>query len=320
MRECVPGVAFLVGSTKAHRKVIAEDYVDVGPQVDPVLGVPGDDSRRVPPIAGDEVADGLGATGDTQVVGLRKAITEKVAGTGRIGRDDIRVPLGDQTRVIVVDVELDEFCLWAVVFPSVPSGRCPVIISAGAASKLMADCTGGMDHVVRSHTCRHRELRRAHRTPLGDDLDHARRRLGSVEGRRGRTFDDFDTLDVLGVDVVQRAAPGSSRVAAAVVIRVPILWTQAEGIVDPDAVHVDKGLVTDQDAGEATDINGRSRPEAPGTSGEVEAGRSCSQHLLHGGDGDLCGDRCRVNDSNRVPDRPPLCTAHRPCDDDRVEL
>src|SRR5690606_40351911 len=107
----------------------------------------------------------------------------------------------------------------------------------------------GIREPVAPELRRHVEDRSARRAPLGDDLDHAVRGFGPVEGSGGRSLDDLDALDILRVDVVQ-ARGGATRTSA------------RDGAVHPDAIDVHDGIVRDTHAGDAADADrGAAEPD-----------------------------------------------------------
>src|SRR5690606_38817191 len=86
-------------------------------------------------------------------------------------------------------------------------------------------------------------------TALRRDLDHAVRCRGAVECRRGRPLQDFDALDVLGIDIVDprdALAAQPDRKGARIVVH-------------GDAVDDEQRLVRKVDAGRAADTHARAR-------------------------------------------------------------
>ena len=82
---------------------------------------------------------------------------------------------------------------------------------------------------------------------LGEDLDHAGRRFSAVQGGRGRSFQDFDVVDRLGVDVVQ------PRRSAAAARADPVGVAEPAPSIHPHAVDVHDRLIRLREARGAAD-------------------------------------------------------------------
>ena len=80
---------------------------------------------------------------------------------------------------------------------------------------------------------------------LGDDLNDAGRRVGTVERRRRRSFHDFDALDVVGTEVVERgdrlAAESLESVSAAADGDIVALAAERANAIDEDERRIREG-------------------------------------------------------------------------------
>ena len=102
------------------------------------------------------------------------------------------------------------------------------------------------------------------RALLGDDLDHAVRRFGSVERRRGRTLHDLDALDVVGIEVV----PARRRRGAEALV----LHAGRLRVVDAYAVDVDERLIREREARDAANADRRAGATTPEFASSVTPG------------------------------------------------
>src|SRR5207247_6867179 len=68
----------------------------------------------------------------------------------------------------------------------------------GVGPKVVGNAAFRVHEPSRALSHRHFEYRAPYAATFGDDLDDAVRCLGSVERRRGRSFDYFNAFDVLG--------------------------------------------------------------------------------------------------------------------------
>ena len=109
---------------------------------------------------------------------------------------------------------------------------------------------------------------------LGDDLDDAARRLGSIDRRGRRAADHFDALDVVGVDVVQpstdlrclspKAAGHGDR-------------TGRRRTVDADSVDINEWAVTETEACSPTNQYVRAGTQAAGRRQHQQSGSPCGE-------------------------------------------
>src|SRR5690625_2958289 len=76
---------------------------------------------------------------------------------------------------------------------------------------------------------------------LREDMDHTRRGLGAVEGRSRRTLHDLDPLDIIRIDIVQRAHH-RTRAIVREAGRTRIQWVRLGRL--PHPIDEDQGLVT----------------------------------------------------------------------------
>ena len=101
-------------------------------------------------------------------------------------------------------------------------------------------------------------VRLARRSALfGDDLDDAVGGFGSIDGRRRRTLDDFDALDVFGVNVVETPTDGAT------LRREPArAHAKAGRAVHANTVHVKQRGVVERQTRAPTNLNGLRGAEA----------------------------------------------------------
>ena len=103
---------------------------------------------------------------------------------------------------------------------------------------------------IEALTCFEGPRRRADRAPFGEDLNHSGRRLRAVERRRRRPLQNFDTLDVVRIDVVERArvVVGAAEVRAG-------RWHIFRILVAPHAhaINIDQRLIGQRDTCVATE-------------------------------------------------------------------
>ena len=111
-----------------------------------------------------------------------------------------------------------------------------------------------------------------------EDLDDARRGFGAVQGCRGGALDDLDPLDVVRVDVVQRARD----VIAAAQVRaggrdVPLITVAPEA----HAIDIDQRLIAHRDADVAAQPNHRAAAGAGRALHHRHAGSASLKQLSH---------------------------------------
>ena len=124
----------------------------------------------------------------------------------------------------------------------------------------------------------HAPLRLTGVAGLGEDLDHARRRFGAVQGGGRGALDDLDALDVVGIDVVQRArdviAAAEIRSRGGNVLRVPVA-------AKSHAIHIDERLIAHRDAHVAAESDHRARAGTRGAGHHRHAGRAPLKQLTY---------------------------------------
>jgi hypothetical protein len=163
-----------------------------------------------------------------------------------------------------------------------------------------------------------RPARRAARAALGEDLDHARRSLGTVQRARRRALDDLDVIDVRRIDVVQRAR---LEIGAAEPVRVVERGPVAAIALapHPDAVDIDDRLIALSNADSTAQPDLRPLARHSARLHHAQPRRSALQQLIH--------VRWRVLDlvrdvdpRNRAPQLTHASHPSRTRDDDGVEL
>ena len=159
-----------------------------------------------------------------------------------------------------------------------------------------------------SLTRRYLEARRPGFAALRDDLDDAVRCLRSIERRSGRTFDDLDALDVVGVEVVQ-----SRDRAGAVAAR----WSVA---VHPNAIDVNDRVGAERKARSAADENARAAARESARRRDDDARRARVEQLTDVAHGRGLHDVRDLHLRDGVADASLLGRAGGAGDDHRVQI
>ncbi len=198
----------------------------------------------------------------------------------------------------------------ATVVPTAPPGATHEVLHVQvvhAVDPVLLEPAGALLDVDRPD-------RRPLRAALREDLDHARRSLGAVQRRRGRALDDLDALDVVRVDVVERAhrdlsAPPLHHAGGA--------HAREGSVHHPHAVDVDDRLVRHRDAGVSAQADLASLAELAAAARHLDPGRRALEQVAdqHGPLRDV-GD---VELRDRVSDLASPRGARRPGHDDLVE-
>ena len=142
---------------------------------------------------------------------------------------------------------------------------------------------------------------------LGEDLDHSGGGLGAVEGGGRGSLDDLDAVDVVGVDVVERAVGILGSVLA-----------RGRLALGTHPVDVDEGLVAERDAHVAAQADVRAGTGVPRAELDARAGDARLKQLadvVH-----RLGDFGEVDLLDRVADLATAGLARGPGDDDLVEV
>ena len=150
-------------------------------------------------------------------------------------------------------------------------------------------------------------LRSALAALLGEDLDHAGRRLGAIEGGGRGSLDDLDAVDVVRVDVVERAIGIFGSVL-----------TGGRLALGAHPVDVDEGLVAECDAYVAAQADVGAGTRVPGAELHARTRNARLQELadvVH-----RLRDLGDVDLLDRVADLAPAGLARGPGDDDLVEV
>ena len=147
----------------------------------------------------------------------------------------------------------------------------------------------------------HGEARAAGAPLLRNDLNHAGRRLGAIQGRRGRPLDDLDALDVGGIDVVESGETGPDPARRYVVVHA-------------DAVDVEQWVPAELHAAPPPDQNPASAAGVPLTGADNHAGNAGVQEFAGGRDGCRLDERGGFDGPQGIPERPPAhasrCARH----------
>ena len=171
------------------------------------------------------------------------------------------------------------YCLQVVAGFVVHLVRMDLVCRAGrsdhVAGVLRAERALRVEHEVGALARLERELGRADGTLLRDDLDHAGRSLRAVQRGGGGALDDLDALDLVGVDVTERARVTAGATGGRAERRV---------VLHAHAVHVDEGLAAQRHRGHASDRDAGATTDLAVGTAEADTRRTGGHELLNARD------------------------------------